>query len=168
MNQRLRLYSAVIAAASLPPPTTPVIAFTANSSQLTGTYGNPSCVVDMNGDHLDDVVPLQRQSAHHRLPAGRRWLLEQSFITATVNPNWSICAGDLDANGYNDLLLGNGSANSFLLANSDGSAYTEQYFSPYIFSQRTNMADINNDGMLDAWSCHDVGLSKPYRNTGAG
>ncbi|MBK8499273.1 MAG: hypothetical protein IPL52_10745 [Flavobacteriales bacterium] len=39
---------------------------------------------------------------------------------------------------------------------------TEQYFSPYIFSQLSNMADINNDGMLDAWSCHDVGLSEPY------
>ncbi|MBK8499276.1 MAG: CRTAC1 family protein [Flavobacteriales bacterium] len=168
MNQRLRLYSAVIAAASLAAPINAQIAFTANSSQLTGTYGNPSCVVDMNGDHLDDVVRFNGNQLTIAFQQAGGGFSEQSFITATVNPNWSICAGDLDANGYNDLLLGNGSANSFLLANSDGSAYTEQYFSPYIFSQRTNMADINNDGMLDAWSCHDVGLSKPYRNTGAG
>ena len=168
MNRRLRSVPLLIATFLFAITLQAQIAFTANSSQLTGTYGNPSCVVDMNGDHLDDVVRFngnQLTIAYQQAGGG---FVQQNQITATVSPNWSISAGDLDANGYNDILIGNGSANSFLRANSDGSAYTEQYFSPYIFSQRTNMADINNDGMLDAWSCHDVGLSKPYRNTGSG
>lgn len=135
---------------------------------LAGTYGNPSCVVDMNGDHLDDVVRFNGNTMTIAYQQAGGGFVQVNAATATVNPNWSISVGDLDANGYNDVLIGNGSANSFLRANGDGTAYTEQYFSPYIFSQRTNMADINNDGQLDAWSCHDVGLSKPYRNTGGG
>ncbi|MBP7407641.1 MAG: VCBS repeat-containing protein [Flavobacteriales bacterium] len=149
-------------------PVAAQIAFTANSSLLSGTYGNPSCVVDMNGDHLDDVVRFNGNTMTIAYQQAGGGFVQVNAVTATVNPNWSISVGDLDANGYNDVLIGNGSANSFLRANSDGTAYTEQYFSPYIFSQRTNMADINNDGLLDAWSCHDVGLSKPYRNTGGG
>ncbi len=144
------------------------ISFTGNASLLTGTYGNPSCVVDMNGDHLDDVVRFNGNTMTIAYQQAGGGFTQVNAATATVNPNWSLCVGDLDANGFNDVLIGNGSANSFLRANGDGTAYTEQYFSPYIFSQRTNMADIDNDGLLDAWSCHDVGLSKPYRNTGGG
>lgn len=144
------------------------ISFTANSTLLTGNYGNPGCVVDMNADHLDDVVRFSGNQLMIAYQQPNGTFVQQAMITATVSPGWSICAGDLDDNGYNDLLLGSGSASSFLLANGDGTAYTEQYFPPYIFNQRTNMADINNDGQLDGWSCHDVGLSKPYRNTGGG
>ena len=144
------------------------IAFTGNSSLLSGTYGNPSCVADMNGDHLDDVVRFNGNTMTIAYQQGNGSFVQVNAATATVSPNWSLAVGDLDGNGFNDVLIGNGSANSFLLANADGTAYTEQYFPPYIFSQRTNMADINNDGKLDAWSCHDVGLSKPYRNTGGG
>ncbi|MEO8589251.1 MAG: FG-GAP-like repeat-containing protein [Flavobacteriales bacterium] len=168
MTTHVRQFFAVPTAALLALPLSAQIAFTANSTLLTGAYGNPACVVDMNGDHLDDVVRFSGNQLMiaYQQPGGT--FTEQGLITATVNPGWSICAGDLDANGFNDLLLGSGSASSFLLANSTGTAYTEQYFPPYIFNQRTNMADINNDGLLDGWSCHDVGLSKPYRNTGDG
>ncbi|MCC6938544.1 MAG: VCBS repeat-containing protein [Flavobacteriales bacterium] len=168
MAQRLPSFLSLLSAVVLSVPLSAQIGFTANSSQLTGTYGNPSCVVDMNGDHLDDIVRFNgnQLTIAYQQPGGG--FVQSDLIMATVSPNWSICAGDLDGNGFNDILIGNGSANSFLRANSDGTAYTEQYFTPYIFSQRTNMADINNDGMLDAWSCHDVGLSKPYRNTGGG
>lgn len=167
MKQRSPSFFA-LTAALLSLPVTAQIAFTGNSSMLTGTYGNPSCVVDMNGDHLDDVVRFNGNTMTIAYQQAGGGFVQVNAATATVNPNWSISVGDLDANGYNDVLIGNGSANSFLRANGDGTAYTEQYFSPYIFSQRTNMADINNDGQLDAWSCHDVGLSKPYRNTGGG
>jgi len=38
--------------------------------------------------------------------------------------------------------------------------HSEQHF----FTQRTTFADIDNDGNLDAFACHDVNLSHPYRN----
>lgn len=144
------------------------IAFTPVTNLLPGGGGNPACVVDMNGDHLDDVVRFNglQLVINFQQPDGS--FIMQTFGSATVNPNWSICAGDLNGNGYNDLLIGNGSANSFMYAANDGASYSEVYYPAYIFSQRTNMADIDNDGHLDAFSCHDVGLSKPYRNPGNG
>jgi hypothetical protein len=42
------------------------------------------------------------------------------------------------------------------------------YLPEYIFSQRSTFADIDNDGNLDAFVCHDVNLSHPYRNDGTG
>jgi len=39
---------------------------------------------------------------------------------------------------------------------------------PTIFLQNINFADIDNDGSIDIFACHDVGLSTPYHNDGAG
>jgi hypothetical protein len=145
------------------------VSFT-NQSGLIGNYPDYSEVaVDMNGDYLDDYVRVSAngigidfQQPDHTF--------NSIFITMAIAnyPDWSVAAGDLDKNGYNDLVLGNGSRVSFLLANSDGTAYTLQDHPEYIFSQRSTMADIDNDGDLDSFVCHDVDLSHPYRNDGSG
>ena len=141
-----------------------------NQGSLLGNYSDSSEVgVDMNGDYLDDYVRVSQNGIgiDYQLP-------DQTFNSVWIAmsiqnvPNWSIAAGDLDKNGYNDLVLGNGSRVSFLLANADGTEYTLQDFPEFIFSQRSTMADIDNDGDLDAFVCHDVDLSHPYRNDGSG
>jgi hypothetical protein len=53
-------------------------------------------------------------------------------------------------------------------ANSTGTGFTESFTSEYVFSQRTNFSDINNDGHLDAFVCHDVDPNVYYINDGAG
>ena len=70
-----------------------------------------------------------------------------------------------NGNGFNDLLFGGGSAVSFVMANEDGTSYTEYMNPDYIFSQRSTMFDINLDGHLDAFVCHDIDLSHPYLNS---
>jgi hypothetical protein len=82
--------------------------------------------------------------------------------------DWSIAAGDFDRNGFNDVVLGNGSRITLLKANATGTAYSVIAYPQNIFSQRTNFVDINNDGHLDLWACHDVDQSHAYRNDGAG
>ncbi len=127
------------------------------------------CAVDMNGDHLDDVVRVTGDGLYidYQQPDGSftQNVFPMNFQTL---PSWSMCAGDIDGNGYNDLLFGGGSTVSFIYANDDGSAYTEDYHEEYIFSQRSTFADIDNDGNLDAFVCHDVDQSHPYRNDGSG
>ncbi|MEZ4758846.1 MAG: hypothetical protein R2810_03525 [Flavobacteriales bacterium] len=44
---------------------------------------------------------------------------------------------------------------------------SEQSFSQYVFSQRGNMVDLDNDG-LDAFMCHDVDANVYFSNDGSG
>jgi len=148
------------------------VTFTNSSSQLAniGSGGFvPDCAVDMNNDGLDDVVRVRNNglSIDYQNAGGgfSHFLFPMNWQNF---PDWSIAAGDIDGNGYNDLLFGGGSRVSFVYANSSGSAYTEDFHSQYIFSQRSTFSDIDNDGDLDAFVCHDVDESHPYENDGTG
>ena len=46
--------------------------------------------------------------------------------------------------------------------------FTETSGPQYVFSQRSNFIDINNDGNLDAFVCHDVAPNVYYINDGVG
>jgi hypothetical protein len=139
-----------------------------NSNNLIGNYdGYTSITVDMNGDYLDDFVRVSETGVgiDYQQADGT---FESVFIAMIIQwvPDWSAAAADIDGNGYTDLLLGNGQRASFLFANDDGTAFTEVFEDLYIFSQRTNLVDIDNDGDLDAFVCHDVDGNHNYRNDG--
>ncbi|PVW13311.1 FG-GAP-like repeat-containing protein [Marixanthomonas spongiae] len=142
-----------------------------NQSDLIGNFPDTSeCTVDMNGDNLDDYVRVSYSGIgiDYQQPDGT---FQSVMYAMTIQnaPNWSIAAGDLDGNGYNDLVLGDTQRVSFLMANEDGTVFTEDTsHNEYIFSQRSTIADIDNDGDLDAFVCHDVDQSHPYQNDGEG
>jgi len=139
-----------------------------NNNDLIGNYdGYTSITVDMNNDYLDDFVRVSENGVgiDYQQADGT---FESVFIAMIIQwvPDWSAAAADIDGNGYTDLLLGNGQRASFLFANEDGTAFTEVFEDLYIFSQRTNLVDIDNDGDLDAFVCHDVDGNHNYRNDG--
>jgi len=143
--------------------------FTDMTSILNRTGGSAPCIVDMNNDGLDDVVIISQGDLYIDRQQSDGTFVQYYYDTNFQNsPSWSISAGDLDQNGYMDLMFGGGSRVSFVYANNTGTAYSETYINDYIFSQRTNIVDIDNDGDLDAFACHDVDLSHPYRNNGTG
>lgn len=154
-------------AAYVPPIPTPINYTSQTISTINSTYN--ICVVDMNGDNKDDIVGISSNNLKiHYQGAGGTFTNNNFAITGTSDmPSWSLAAGDYNRDGFNDLVLGSSSGLTFWQSNATGTAYTNVNPSEYIFCQRTNFVDINNDGNLDAFSCHDVAPNVYYLNNGS-
>lgn len=144
------------------------VTFTTQTATVVGTFKNG--LVDMNGDHLDDIVAVgsTQIQVHRQLATGGFTVFNYTTTPAANLPSWSLAAGDFDDNGFTDLLYGGGGGVTFMKANATGTAFTEITFPQFVFSQRSNFIDINNDGNLDAFVCHDVAPNVYYLNDGQG
>lgn len=133
-------------------------------STINSTYN--ICVVDMNNDYKDDIVGVSANNlrVHNQTTPGNFSISDFPITGTSDMPSWSLAAGDFNRDGFNDLVLGSGSGLTFWKSNSTGTAYTNINPTEYIFCQRTNFVDINNDGNLDAFSCHDVAPNVYYLN----
>ena len=151
-------------------PPAPVERISFTSTPIPGIAGNyNNCIVDMNGDFLDDIVSAVGTTQlviSYQLPNGNFASSTFPLTNTVISPSWSIAAGDFDNNGYNDLMYGSGSGVTFLKANNDGSAYTTSRKTESYLVQRTNFVDINNDGLLDAFACDDNAPNRYYLNDG--
>lgn len=147
-----------------PPPPTPINYTSQTISTINSTYN--ICVVDMNNDYKDDIVGVSANNLriHNQTTPGNFNVVDFAITGTSDMPSWSLAAGDYNRDGYNDLVLGSGSGLTFWKSNSTGTAYTNINPTEYIFCQRTNFVDINNDGNLDAFSCHDVAPNVYYLN----
>lgn len=143
--------------------------FTISTVAVSGTQ---RAAVDMNGDFLDDVVSIGNTNVNiFYQQAGGGLSATATNITTTNaqnSPSWSLAAADFDRNGFTDLLYGGGSGVTFMKANATGTGFNQISGGEYVFSQRSNFADINNDGHLDAFVCHDVDANVYYINDGSG
>lgn len=135
-------------------------------------------VLDMNNDGLDDVVAIQSitnlgistsATIHYQQATGGFQATMYDLDSLPNRPVWSFCAGDLDANGHNDMLFA-GTANvSLVFSNATGTGFDrDTTFAQYVFCQRSNLVDIDNDGGLDAFVCHDVQPNVRMMNNGDG
>jgi len=150
---------------------------TFSTVQINGT-GSSRAVVDMNNDGLDDIVNIPEVSNGFTNSINIFYqnedglFTEVNIATETVPyPSWSVAAGDYNRDGFADLIYGNGSRVSFMKSETtEGvfTGFTAVEFPEYVFSQRSNFVDINNDGHLDAFMCHDVEPSVYYLNDGEG
>lgn len=79
------------------------VTFTSDNSVLSGNGGYEDCAVDMNGDYLDDIVRVTNGGILIDYQQADGSFASAMFPTIMQNtPDWSICAGDLDGNGFND------------------------------------------------------------------
>jgi ASPIC and UnbV/Secretion system C-terminal sorting domain/FG-GAP-like repeat len=150
------------------PVPTPITYLNQGVTGLSSGYN--TCIVDMNGDYLDDIVGVTSTNikVHRQNVGGGFTIIDYPTTNADFMPTWSIAAGDYNRDGYNDLLYGAGNGLTFMKSNGAGTGYVEDSPGQYIFCQRTNFVDINNDGHLDAFSCHDVDPNVYYINNGWG
>ena len=147
-----------------PPP--PALSFT---TVPISTLGSDRALVDMNGDFLDDVLAISTSNLHIQYQQNDGSFVTTNYpISATYSASWSLAAGDYDANGFNDLVFGNSTGVNVVQANTDGTSYAVSASNNDVFTQRTNFVDINNDGDLDIFVCHDVEPNVYYINDGSG
>ncbi|MGB3077566.1 MAG: FG-GAP-like repeat-containing protein [Saprospiraceae bacterium] len=136
---------------------------------ILGTMGQAKCGVDMNGDFLDDITRIGPDGIYFDFQKPDGSFLHR-FVPHAIEvlPVWSICSGDLDQDGYNDLVFGGVSRVSFLKSRDNVTSFEESIMPDFIYSQRTTLSDIDNDGDLDAFICRDDGMSQAFRNDGVG
>lgn len=133
------------------------------------TSGTDRALVDMNGDFLDDVLAISTSNLHIQYQQNDGSFVTADYpISASYSASWSLAAGDYDGNGFNDIVFGNSSGVNVVQANSNGTAYSVSASNNDVFTQRTNFVDINNDGDLDIFVCHDVEPNVYYINDGSG
>ena len=153
------------------------ISFTNETSVLlsdtTHYSGCAMGIADMNGDGLDDIIHLNNAKDLYIEYQDEDGLeFSQYYFGSTSNSSyqWSMSIADVDSNGFNDVLLGgyyNGL--SLIKADDDGIDYIlEELSEDSIFLQGSNFADIDNNGTIDLFACHDHGLSRSYSNDGYG
>lgn len=124
-------------------------------------------IVDMNGDGKDDIA---RMDQGYQLNVEFQTDPNSTFTNMYVgelnfSSNWSMCAADVDNNGFVDVMADG----ELAMANVDGTSFTiSEMPETGFFIQATNFVDINNDGHLDAFLCNDNGESGILGNDGFG
>ncbi len=128
-------------------------------------------VVDVNKDGLDDIVRLQEgQTLYVEFQQINGSFTSQMIAPVSGSSEWTLCAGDVDNNGVVDFFTG-GAYNEIklLTSNTDGSSYAlSNLEGDNLFAQGSNFVDINNDGWLDIFICHDDAESRIWANDGTG
>jgi len=146
------------------------VTFTNANSQFMNTdihSGVGMAVADMNNDRLDDMVRLDQGNIitidYQQLDGTFQ---RETYNTVSNESQWALVVGDLDNNGFKDIMCG-GSYDDIKVyfANDDGTAFEELIMpGAQMFAQGSNFADINNDGFLDAFVCHDDAESRIWEN----
>jgi hypothetical protein len=143
--------------------------FTAGT--LPGSYfsGGVTGVWDMNNDGLNDIVVMDQSKT-------LRILYQQTdgtFIqvntgTQLGSSQWGMTVADIDNDGFGDVISG-GAYDNLRMYNIDANGVAVIVDMPVgIFTQAVTLGDMDNDGWLDFFACHDDGPSHMWRNDGAG
>jgi hypothetical protein len=155
-------------------PTATGLLFTDATSSLPNTNihsGVAMGIADMNGDGMDDIVRLsgaQEVLIEFQRSNGSFGHYTMGFAFAAKQ--WGLAIADADNDGMSDFVVGGYyDGLKFFRANSNGTAWTPTNLpGPGLFLQAVNFADIDNDGSLDIFACHDDAESHKYRGDGAG
>lgn len=148
------------------------VTFLDRSSRLpnpSNASGVAMGVADMDQDGRDDIVHLHLgKTLKVDYQNSDESFTEHSFGSISSQRQWGLCLADADGNGYPDIVSGGYYDDLHLQWNEGGrGGFTSDAIgNPRLFLQGVNVVDINGDGLLDIFACHDVGDNAKFRNTG--
>ena len=145
--------------------------FTNNSNLLVNNNlnsGLPVAVCDLDQDGLDDIIRLEDSDIleiEYQQADGsfERFL----YGNLGLSKEFTLVMADVDENGFLDIFSGGAYNKLKLLKGTGRTEFTLSHLSgPEIFLQNANFVDIDNDGEIDLFACHDEGISSVYKNEG--
>ncbi len=148
--------------------------FTLNTTPLTNEAARSGgCVgiCDMDGDGYDDLVLLDQSknlSIDYQNADGS--FTSYSYGAISTSSQWGMAVGDVDEDGHKDFVSGgNGDGVHLKKISSRGvSTAVANLDNGNMFMQGMNMVDVDNDGDLDVFGCHDVAAPRIWLNNGSG
>lgn len=141
------------------------------NADLPDEYHSGGCVgvTDMDNDGNDDIILLDGSNNLKILYQTADGFNEVVYGQVSGASQWGMTIGDCNNDGHNDVFSG-GSYDGVHLVKIDAPGVYTQVEMPNgsMFMQACNMADIDNDGWLDIFACHDDGTSRMWRNDQGG
>jgi hypothetical protein len=127
---------------------------------------------DVNGDYKDDIIVLSEpRNTDIYLQTINKSIRYASSMVADGDADWTIAVADYENDGTKEILTSgfyNGINKLSIVDPVSQEFETEAISNHLLFAQASNSVDIDNDGFLDYFVCHDDGDSQVYMNDGAG
>ncbi len=151
------------------------VSFT-SANNLIGFPGyasdHPIAIVDIDGDKKDDLVVLDSGkyfNIHFQNASGVPFTWYNHTTQISTSSAWGMCAGDVGEDGNTDILFGGSYDDLHLIGyNSIAGSYINTDLGQSLFLQGVNFADIDHNGTLDIFACHDDGRSLVMLGDGNG
>jgi len=137
------------------------LSFTNATAQMSNITLSGGCmgVVDMNGDGYDDIAKLHNArefQVDYQNADGTFTLVNYGQVSASGQWGWAIA--DLDNNGHKDVVSGGSyDGTHYVRITSPGVKTLTDLDGPDIFTQAMSIGDMDNNGRLDVFACHDDG-----------
>ena len=142
------------------------------SSSLPSTYNSGGCIgfADLDGDGYDDLIVLDQSKTLHTLyqtPDGE--FVDYNLGEVSGANQWGMCVADFDNDGHKDVFSGGSYDGVFVQRITEpGVTSSLELANGSMFMQACNWVDIDNDGVLDVFGCHDDGLSRMWTGSAEG
>lgn len=148
-----------------------------NSPGLLGgstTSGGCMAVCDMDGDGRDDIAILDNSEhvyVKYQQADGSFVTEDYGTIDGSANPagQWGWAIADIDNNGHKDIVSGGSYDGTHYIRITSPGVYTvEDLDGPNIFTQCMSLGDLDNNGRVDVFACHDDGPPNIWFTNAAG